>query len=91
MLYEKIGNLQIPRANSRLFYDTKLDEILIIGGNNNELKAIGESERFNLVKRTSVICSNLKYPRTNFALALGENSMGETRLFSIGGTTENGD
>jgi len=90
MLYEKIGNLQIARANSRLFYDTKLDEILIIGGNNNNVKAVKESERFNLVKRTSILCSNLKYPRTNFALALGQNSMGETRLFAIGGNDESG-
>lgn len=83
--------MQIARANARIFYDNKLDEILIIGGNNNELKAIGESERFNLVKRTSVICSKLNTPRTNFALELGENSLGEKRLFAIGGTTDSGE
>lgn len=76
--------------NCKAFFDLKLEEIFVVGGGNHTQKAITECERFNLVKRTSVMVSPLGTGRSSPALVNVKNSKGENRLIVIGGTDDEG-
>jgi len=79
-----------PRKNFAAWFDQKLDEILVVGGRNEEKASISQCERFNLIKRTSRAVQTMLEERFHLGLVLGITNLGQSRVFAIGGSGVNG-
>jgi len=68
-----------------------LNEILVIGGANDQKSSIAECERFSLVKRASRQAQSLQQERASCEVVFATTNVGENRLFAIGGSDINGE
>jgi len=68
----------MKRAYCTAWFDRRTMDLLIVGGSNSTDKAMVDCERFNLIKRTSVLVNPLVEQRTNHSMC--EVNIGNDRF-----------